>query len=122
MAVLSTRAVSGTDDATDLLDGRLPAELTTTTAAPTTVPVTGPAEPAEPAGAPVDPAVAAVCDTNRAALGAAVEAHQLAAGAPPANQQELVADGLLDGPVATHELRPGPNGVEIVGVGGCADR
>ena len=88
----------------------------TPTAAPTT------ASPTTAAPATADPAGAVRCDTNRDVLEIAVRAHELTTGAPPANQQELVAAGLLEGPVTTHELRPGPDGVEIVGVGGCADR
>ena len=116
LAVLSTRSVSGTDDATDLLSGRLPTELTTTTAAPT------PAAPTTAAGAPMDPAAAVVCETNRDVLETAVQAHELTNGAPPADQQVLVAAGLLEAPVTTHELVAGPGGVTVAGIGECAGR
>ncbi len=116
LAVLSTRSVSGTDDATDLLEGRLPAELTTTTADPTT------ADPTTAPGAPLDPAAAVVCEANRDVLETAVRAHELTNGAPPPDQQVLVAAGLLEEPVTTHELVAGAGGVTVAGVGECAGR
>ena len=116
MAVLSTRSVSGTDDATDLLEGRLPAELTTTTADTTT------ADPTTAPGAPLDPAAAVVCEANRDVLETAVRAHELTNGAPPPDQQVLVAAGLLEEPVTTHELVAGAGGVTVAGIGECAGR
>ena len=118
MAVLSNRVLSGTSDANDVLQGTLPPELTTSPA--------GPVDPGAPTTAAgglsgiTDPATAAACQADRATLQTAIQAFELTTGAPPADQGELAAAGILAEPLSTFTVAPGPSGVELTGVGDCA--
>jgi hypothetical protein len=112
MALLANRVLSGTDDAADVLTGQLPAELTTTTAPG--------AEGGGGLPAIADPAQIATCQANRATLEVASQVYEITTGAPPADQQALVDEGLLEEPISTHELTAGPSGVQVTGVGKCA--
>ena len=119
LALLANRVLSGTDDAADVLTGSLPPELTTTTVPGAT---TAPGGEGEGGGLPAiaDPAQIATCQVNRSTLDVASQAYEITTGAPPADQQALVDEGLLAEPIPTHELAAGPSGVQITGVGECA--
>ena len=119
LALLANRVLSGTDDAADVLTGSLPPELTTTTVPGAT---TAPGGEGEGRGLPAiaDPAQIATCQVNRSTLDVASQAYEITTGAPPADQQALVDEGLLAEPIPTHELAAGPSGVQITGVGECA--
>ena len=119
LALLANRVLSGTDDAADVLTGSLPPELTTTTVPGAT---TAPGGEGEGGGLPAiaDPAQIATCQVNRSTLDVASQVYEITTGAPPADQQALVDEGLLAEPIPTHELAAGPSGVQITGVGECA--
>ena len=118
MAILSNRVLSGTTDAGDVLNGTVPPELTTATSAPpdpgapTTSAATGPK-------GLTDAATAAACQVDHDTLDTAIQAYELMTGAPPTDQDALVAAGVLAEPVAGFTVTLGISGVEITGVGDC---
>lgn len=124
LALLANRVLSGTDDAAEVLTDDLPAELSSTTVPGSTDATASTEVPGGEAGGALngltDPAAAAACQVNRNTLELAAQAYEIASGSPPPDQQALVDAGYLAEVLATHELGPGPAGVQITGVGDCA--
>lgn len=118
MAILSNRVLSGTSDAGDVLNGKVPPELTTATSASP-----DPAAPtATAAGGPsglTDAAKVAACQADRDTLETAIQAFEVMTGAPPTDQDALVAAGVLAEPVPNFTVTLGTSGEQVSGEGIC---
>lgn len=115
MAIVVVKVIDGTRGTT-VTDVVGPASIGGGTA-PDGGPQTG-ASGGEESGA-LDAATLAACRIDKQTMETAVSVYEAMEGEPPASIEDLITASLLREDPGGFELRPGPDGIEVVGVGRC---